>query len=380
VEKLSQNIGIDRNSLIKALNFLPYPFLLSEYREGAQHNIFVNKRFKDEISYTCEDIPTIEDWFLKAYPDAVYRAEIHRQWLACLEKAKGVGEDAVVMQAKIQTKNAGSKWYEVKASVLGPINFVVFVNIDNEIMRERELVRMNENNNRILSILSHDLRSPLGNLWAALELATNKNITRTEETEILKKLSFQVFELRELLDTTLQWSRTNFSEIQLGHAMVNIKPIVCKYLNVYRDAIKDKQIQVLEQLHTAPTLVSDPEIISIVLRNLISNAIKYTTPCGTITITDWVDDRQYSIGVENSGNGITQERIVDILRRTYASELGTNGEKGLGLGLKLCQQLLEKIEGRLSIESRDKHIAMFKITIPIRQSTGNNESMLKCGS
>jgi len=100
------------------------------------------------------------------------------------------------------------------------------------------------------------------------------------------------------------------------------------------------------------------------LRNLISNAIKYTSQGGTITISESMCNHQYSINVENTGKGIDAGKIAEILYGRYVSEPGTKGEKGLGLGLKLCRQLLEKIDGHLAIESPDQNKALFKIVLP----------------
>lgn len=357
-------MGIDRESLVKALNLLPYPFLLSERRQGTQQNIFVNQRFRDELGYSCEEIPTINDWFDHAYPDPEYRYQLFERWNELIEKAKVDGTDSVAMQARIQTKHAGFTWYEVKASLLGRINFVVFVNIQEEINRERALEQLNENKNRILSILSHDLRSPLTSLRAVLNMVAGNVISLQEEHMILKKISAQVFQMTELLDTTLQWSKANFNEIHCKKVSVNIKPIVWKYLNLYQDSIQEKHIEITECISPNMTIHSDPEIISIALRNLISNAIKYTVPFGTIRLQESRENDWHVVTVENTGTGISHEKIMEILQRSSTSEPGTKGEVGLGLGLRLCQQLLDKVGGHLRIESANNH-ATFRIALPI---------------
>jgi signal transduction histidine kinase len=361
VDKISNHIGIERESLVKALNFVPYPFLLSEYREGAQYNIFVNRRFIEEIGYTCEDIPTIEHWFSKAYPDEAYRREVTQDWMARMEQAKSTGFDSVIKQARIQTKNQGTKWYEVKASMQGRINFVVFVNIDEEINREQELERTNENKNRILSILSHDLRSPLNSLRVVLGLAANNGLSHDEANEIFKRISQQVFQMTELLDTTLQWSKTNFTSIKPGHQVVDVNSIVAKHLDLYGETIRDKGIHITNDVQNIFGIWSDPEIISIVLRNLISNAIKYTPKGGSIRIADGFTSN-YGLTVENSGHGLSNERINQLASGAYTSEPGINNEKGLGLGLKLCQQLLSLVNGRLEIEGSST-TALFRMVL-----------------
>lgn len=362
MDKISEYMGIERDSLVRALNFIPYPFLLSEYRNGSQCNIFVNQRFVEEIGYTCEDIPTIDDWFVKAYPDDKYRNEILQDWATRLDKAHSNGFDSVIKQARIHTKQHGTKWYEVKASVRGSITSVVFVNIDEEITREQELERLNENKNRILSILSHDLRSPLNSLRGVLDLAAGSGLSRHEENDILKRISQQVFQMTELLDTTLHWSRSNFAGIHPDHQLVDVKDIVCRYLELYDETIRDKQICVENAVQSAFGILSDPEILAIILRNLISNAIKYTPKGGTIRIIDVLNGGTYKLTVENSGKGISRERIDQLKSGAYTSEPGSQNEKGLGLGLKLCQQLLDRVGGRLEIEGFSSS-ALFRIVL-----------------
>src|SRR6187455_1649564 len=147
---ISTKMGIDNVSLVKVLNFLPYPVLVSEFRNGEQHNIFVNKNFIDEIGYTCDDIPTISAWFINAYPDFEYRNSVISDWNELVILAKANNMDFITKQAQIKTKFQGEKWFEVKASLFGSINIVAFVNVDDEVRRERRLELLNENKDRTL--------------------------------------------------------------------------------------------------------------------------------------------------------------------------------------------------------------------------------------
>jgi signal transduction histidine kinase len=363
MQRVSENIGIDKMSLEKMLDFLPYPFLVSEFRDGAQYNIFVNRKFVEEIGYTCKEIPTLGDWFMLAYPNKYYRNEVMFDWSARVKAAKEAGEDSVTKQARIHTKEKGLKWYEVKASVFGQVNFVAFIDIDKEIVREQDLERLNENKNRTLSILSHDLRSPLNNLLSVLELTADNNLTEVERTEMLKKITTQVYQMRDFLDTTLQWSKVNFAEIKVTIERISVKPIIEKLVELYRSAIDEKNISITVNVDVENPVWSDKEILDILIRNFLSNAIKYTPHSGWIKITGQPRGEKYVVTVKNSGKGISDEKIEMIKNKNAISERGTNGEKGLGLGLKLCQHLLETIEGTLEIENLDSKITVFKIII-----------------
>ena len=363
MDQISKKIGINEGDFARFLNFLPYPFILSERRGDVRCNIFLNKKFLEEIGYTPEEVPTIEEWFQLAYPDLSYRNEIIHEWRRRETIAKNEKRDFIIMQARIHTKNLGDKWYEVKASIVGQIQFIAFVNIDEEITREQELHRLNENKNKILSILSHDLRSPLNNLLAIVELNAKGSFSESEKAELFKKLGNQVFQLNEFLDTTLHWTRMNFTDFVPNQQIIDIRKITESILNLYTDSSLHKKIQTRVSVTNRTGAYGDPEIFSIVFRNLISNAIKFTPEGGSIHVYDSNHGDKYILSVENSGSGMSHEKIKKILDKNYTSETGTQGEKGLGIGLKLCLQLLEKSGGKLEVESPDTKKTIFRIVI-----------------
>ena len=361
MDQLSKKIGIDETDFAQVLDFLPYPFILSELRGDVRVNIFHNKKFLEEIGYTPEEIPTIEEWFERAYPDLKYRNEIIHEWKRRETIAKSEKRDFIIMQARIQTKKLGAKWYEVKASIVGQTQFIAFVNIDEEILRKQELHRLNAHKDTVLSILSHDLRSPLNTLHGALKVLSMETMTEDERSDLLRKLSNQVFQLSEFVDTTLQWTKMNFSELKIEQRIIDVKKIAESILNLYSTSWLNKNIQTRISITNRTGAYGDPEVFSIVFRNLISNAIKFTPVGGSIHVYDSFRNQKYVLAVENSGAGISHEKISNIFDKDYISETGTLGEKGLGLGLKLCLQLLEKNGGKLEVESPDARKAIFRI-------------------
>jgi signal transduction histidine kinase len=351
MKKVSANIGIDGLSVEKVLNFLPYAFLLSEFNGHSQRNIFVNRKFVEEIGYTCAEIPTIDEWFQMAYPDRLHRENIIEEWHRRSAKAQDEGIDYVVMQAKVLTKNHGAKWYEVKASVIGPVQFVAFVNIDEEIKKEGELRRLNDNMNRMLSILSHDLRSPLNSLYSVLRLMSMGRLSESEKADMLSALSKQVFQIIDFLDNILRWTKINFNHIIVADEALEVSKLITTVMDLYEPLYLEKKIQITVAIDPNIAPRGDCEIFSILVRNIISNAIKFTPPAGKIKVFNSTRDGKFVLSVENSGRGISQDQILKILDKNCDSQSGTIGEKGLGLGLKLCMQLLDVIGGNLEIES-----------------------------
>ncbi|MCI0752090.1 MAG: PAS domain-containing sensor histidine kinase [Flammeovirgaceae bacterium] len=345
------NLAIDRSALEQILNFLPYPFLISEFREGTYHNFHVNQKFLDEIGYSCDEIPTVEDWFEHAYPDDLYRNQVISGWTERFEAAKSEGRDYVQMKVIITTKKNGDYWYEVKSCVFGNFQLVAFVNIHEVISKEEELRRLNTNNNQVLSVLAHDLRSPVNTLHSLSELALKKRLTQDEFRELAELLHAKCTQTLDMLDTTLCWAKANFNSISVKREPLPFKSILESILSVYEGAFKSKKIHIDVWIDDKQP-VTDPEIVNILVRNLISNSIKFTPEGGSIRISSSWNEGAYYIGVKDSGVGMNSELISKILSYSNASSLGTHNEKGHGIGLQLCQQLVKKINGSLVIESK----------------------------
>ncbi|WP_159453778.1 sensor histidine kinase [Ohtaekwangia koreensis] len=357
-------LKLDKINLEKVFNFLPYPLLVSELINGVRQNIFVNKAFEEEIGFPLCEIPTIDSWFEKAYADTAYRSLIISEWKQQESMANHSGADAIVMQAKINTKSSVDQWYEVKATIHGEIQFVAFMNIDKEIRKEEEMEKLIENKDRILSILSHDLRSPLGNLSSVIQLALDGNLTDDERNSILLKLNHQIFQMQEFLDTTLHWSRSSFEETKIVYRQVYSSYRINSILSLYNDTIERKHIRVTIELRNQ-VILTDEGIFTIVIRNLISNAIKFTPVGGEVIIREYQQNDCSIVEIQNSGIGIGNAKISAILSGDYISEKGTQGENGLGLGLKLCLQLLTKLQGKMSIESSAGH-STFRVHLPYK--------------
>lgn len=339
-----------KNTIEQLLNFLPYPFIVAESRGNTYQLIHINQKFIDEIGYTLEDVPTIDDWFAHAYPNEGYRKEVKETWVQRYESSKREGKGSVQMSVIIQTKSQGKRWYEVKASLFDQFQMVAFVNIHDVIIKEEELKRLNENNTQVLSVLAHDLRSPIHNLHALTRMALKEDLSRDEFNHLIEKQYEKTSQTLDLLDTTLYWAKSNFNAIRIQAIEVDLKSIVESVLKVYENSCKAKNLSISLAL-ASNTLVADPEVLSILLRNLISNAIKFTPEGGGISISSTWEGKQFLIGVNDTGIGMTPEMIDKIKSYTYSSSLGTHQERGYGIGLQLCQQLVRQINGKLYIES-----------------------------
>jgi signal transduction histidine kinase len=341
----------DKARIEKVLDFLPYPFIVSEFKDNTYYNLYLNKRFQEEIGYSLEEMPTIGDWFILAYPDAVYRQEVIEGWQARTQTALLNEEDSILMKVIIRTKYEGYQWFEVKCTIAGQIQLVAFVNIGEAIIKEKELQRLNENKDRTLSILAHDLRAPITNVHSLTELLLEGNISKEEFMSRVHHLHQRSGQLLDFIDTTLLWTKANFESIEVKPEEIIPGETVQKVLSIYESACHHKNLSVTVAFEHSK-IRTDPEIIKILLRNVISNAIKFTPDKGHISIAGKQDNGHFCISICDTGVGMTRETIDKIYMENYFSSRGTRQEKGLGLGLKLCHHLVKKINAKLEIESQ----------------------------
>jgi signal transduction histidine kinase len=351
VELPTSRLEISKASVKNVLDFLPYPFLLAETVNGVVVNSYLNKRFIEEIGYELKEIPGIQDWFEKAYPDPKYRLFIQTSWMDMVNEAAAVGKDYVIAKARICTKTNGYKWFEVKSSLFGEgQHFVSFVNIDDVVNKEEQLTQANENKNRMLSILSHDLRSSMINLYSLANLAGNQDLTLDEFVMLASRVKEKSARTIELLDTTVQWTRNNFDNVNLRLEDVDMASIIGDILAM-DDTYLLKKITIKQHFKTSIQPVTDRGILTIIIRNLLSNAIKFTPPGGRVEVKSRLEDNAFFISVKDSGVGMAPELVKALVNDQYSSSMGTMREKGSGVGLTLCRDLLKKINGRLNIKT-----------------------------
>lgn len=341
-------------ALERALDFLPYPFLLSKVKNGVRVNLFVNNRFLDEIGYECEEIATMGAWWDKAYPDPDYKRSVADAWGQLAQKAEEEGAAEIVMTAKITTKNQGPVWYEVRSAITPEAHVVAFVNIDESIRREQKLKARVETKNIVLSTLSHDLRSPISSLFSLTQLALSGSVAPEEFREILSKVNKKTSEVLGLLDLTLVWTRANFGAIQVNRSSVAVREILTNVLSLYSEALREKSLAIsianeLDQM----VVMTDPQIFTILVRNLLSNAIKFTSAGGSIHFLNDHDGR--SITLVDSGPGFPEE----VIHRLSSHEPSMIDHKmllgaGAGLGLNLCIELAKHIDATIVVRNGEK--------------------------
>jgi two-component system, sensor histidine kinase and response regulator len=270
----------------------------------------------------------------------------------------------------------------VKGFDLGAVDYItkpfkireVEVRIKNHIRLENakiELRDLNAEKDKFFSIIAHDLKSPFGALIGMLELMSKNFEIFTEEElkETSKELYSSAQGVYKLLENLLEWSRIQRKTISFNPVHSNIYLIANNIVQILNMQAKNKSILLVNELPENLTAYSDENMVSTILRNLVSNAIKFTRPQGQVRITSEVKDGYVCISVTDNGIGMKEDDMSKLFRiDVHHTTKGTSDEKGTGLGLILCKEFVEINGGQISLESKQGEGTTFTFSLPLRKA------------
>jgi signal transduction histidine kinase len=220
--------------------------------------------------------------------------------------------------------------------------------------QKEQLEVSNDVKNRIFSIIAHDLRGPIGSLQGFFMIIEEFYVDIPEDLkQILSQLRTENAQVSTILDNLLNWAKTQMAELKPKLQEVNINLLVEENIRLLQRSAEAKNIQIIDEVPEGLVAQSDLEMTKIVLRNLIQNAIKFTKQNGKIHIQGHLrDDTTVEITVKDSGVGMSEEKISTLFSlKNNKSTYGTNNEKGTGLGLILCNDLVKICNGQLEVAS-----------------------------
>jgi len=233
--------------------------------------------------------------------------------------------------------------------------------------RSKKLAEVIETNAKFLSIIAHDLRSPFSSIISVLELLKDSYYDHNLEDvkKYIRMATNSANGTLSLLENLLAWTAAENKMTSFNPAKINVKNLIDEEFENFISAATHKLItlnhSISENLHVS----ADIDMFKTVLRNLISNAIKYSFIGGEVTINATEHKQFVEISVEDTGIGITQKDRKELFRRDEIhTTRGTNNESGTGLGLILCKEFVEKHGGSIRIESEPGKGSRILFTLP----------------
>ncbi|UUF12457.1 MULTISPECIES: hypothetical protein [Flavobacterium] len=257
----SKDFEISKIGLKKLVNFLPYPLVIWEMKQGTDLNLFFNNRFVNQIGYTLKNCSTRMDLLILLYPDENYRNEILLKWRNQEEKIRKKGNGSIKMKVHLCCKSGEKRWFEIKASIVNDLYIVAYVDINSDVMLQEKLKKTNFQNDMMLSIVGHDLRSPVANLIAVSSMAENTDISKQEYVSMIRMIREESFEVLELLDTTFNWARQNFNTIAQKPVEIDFNALLMGVLKSCRSSYENKNITITTELEKLCGVQNDLETL-----------------------------------------------------------------------------------------------------------------------
>lgn len=235
---------------------------------------------------------------------------------------------------------------------------------------EKELMQANATKNMFFSIIAHDLKGPVGNFIQLLDLLKENfnEISDEEKLDYINMLLGLSGKTNKLLDDLLLWARIQMNTLEFDINKVNLKALVNFSMSFVEEKAIEKNIKIISDIDNISVKINESSV-NTVIRNLLSNSIKFSHKNSKVYIKSEISESTNSIeiSVKDNGVGIPKESIDNLFKiETTFSTYGTNKEKGTGLGLIICKELIEKNNGIIRVESEEKVGSTFYITLPIK--------------
>jgi signal transduction histidine kinase len=227
------------------------------------------------------------------------------------------------------------------------------------------LCEIDQFKNKVLSVVAHDLRSPISNLILSMQLIDVNRLSLNEIQNTITNISNSASTIKKTLDDLLHWS---LMESRFEHPQpeaITMLPFINDHIGMYTTLAQQKGITITAKCSALTIVLADRRQLSLLFRNFIDNAIKFTPANGRIELGITEENKWLHIYCANTGKGIDDEVIDKILlsEDAYTSE-GTSGEKGTGLGLQLCKEFIKNMNSRLEIENKDNGWTVFSFKLP----------------
>jgi len=331
--------------------------------------LFLSDILQKILGYEPNELdPSFSNWLERIHPD--YRSST----MELINKHLRGETEFYEATYRIKTKDGNWKWVLDRGMVVQrdanstPVRAIgTNIDVTEQKETEQQLIKSINTQNKLFSIIAHDLRGPIGNVLPIIDLLTNgeelDEFTKNIFMEELKKSTQNTF---DLLENLLSWSRSQMGAIVLKPVPFKVYDIVKDNVDLLASSASQKMITVIENVDENLYALADINTTKVVIRNLISNAIKFTPKNGAITITAFNNGSQIEVEIADNGVGMDKELTNNLFTfYQYNTTYGTNNEKGSGLGLVLCKDFVERNGGQIRVESIKEEGSKFIFTIPL---------------
>ena len=244
-----------------------------------------------------------------------------------------------------------------------------FVQREELVTARKKMGEMNSMKSKLISILSHDLNSPLNTLRGLLNLNERGMLTPEELKENCGKVGKSVDGILYLLQNLLRWSKSQLQGFKPEPEKIEARKVADDVFYSLESLSAEKNIKLLNKVDENIIFLVDREMIKLVVRNILTNSIKFSHPDSSIVIASKNNTTHCTLSIQDSGVGMTQEEMENLFSVKKLSKPGTQNESGTGIGLMLTKEFIEIMGGTISVDSEIGKGSIFHITLPTIQST-----------
>ena len=338
----------------------------------------------------------------KDYSDSLYNDEARKQILARAaqydfeKQTLQLREAQAMKDAAYETKlRRAALQVSVTIVALAVLSLVAFVLLRsrvvhrkmNQLLREKnekieeqketlehqavQLLLSNQQKDKLFTIVSHDLRGPLNSLRSLLGFLKEKKLSDQEASGILNELRHNVDHSSELVTNLLIWASSQLNGSVITPVLLDMDEVVRDVFELFAQQAKEKNVLLRMEMASALVGYADKDMAQVVIRNLVSNAIKFSSSGGVVTINGCRKAAEIEIVVTDNGIGMREDALERIRRKESFTSYGTAREKGTGLGILLCHEFAEANKGRFYVESEWGKGSRCYFTIPAAPSSSS---------
>ncbi len=333
--------------------------------------VFTNPAIRNITGYSKKEIKKLK------FIDAVYKDD--RKLVLENYNKRLQGKKIPTYDMRIVSKTGKVRWFSLNATKIqwkGKDADLVFVQDINErkeaeqalMEREKQLRHVNATKDKFFTILSHDLKNPLNGIIGFSKLVQSnlekRNYQKAERfTKIISRTSEQTM---ALLSNLLDWSRTQRGKVAFEPEKIDMRDLIEEVAEFIDSTARQKNIFINTSQIENCFVYADRNMMQTIIRNLLTNAIKFTHPGGKVEVRAEKSANETIISVSDTGIGMTKETAENLfsITDTY-SKKGTNNEKGTGLGLILCKEFVEKHKGKIWVQSQPGTGSTFYFSLPV---------------
>jgi PAS domain S-box-containing protein len=263
-----------------------------------------------------------------------------------------------------QLENGDILWHGLIVDITRQMQNEAEIKIKND-----ELINLNATKDKFFSIIAHDLRSPFNSFLGLTEIMAEElpNLSMLQLREMVTGMNKSATNLYRLLENLLNWSQIQKGTIPFNPEAVQIGLVIGESIEIIQEQAKNKEIEITTDIPADFIVFADINMLQAIIRNLVSNAIKYTNKGGRISLSvNATNDKNIGIAIQDTGIGMCSEMVAKLFRiDTRANRKGTDGEPSTGLGLLLCKEFVEKHGGKIWVDSEEGIGSTFYFTLPM---------------